>query len=92
MDKFFPMTAEEEAAKAQAPFMTVYERFVVGHFLSSFPKQATFEEVLNMLYEQDDAVVVWEPFFTSDTQDVAREMERMLRDLRTNFMPKATIQ
>lgn len=77
---------------AKAPNMNVYERFVVEYYVSEFPSTATFEELLTMVKEEDDAIEVWEPFYGACGEDIVRAMQYMHDELMKTFMPKGTMQ
>ena len=40
--------------------MKISEHFAVNEWLSEYPNDKTFEEIMDLIYEEDEAVVPWE--------------------------------
>jgi hypothetical protein len=68
--------------------MNVYELFTCGHYLSDYPKDQTFEAIVDMLVEDSDDIVVHEPFYGYEHADIADEMEFMCEELMRLFIPR----
>ena len=68
--------------------LNVYEQFALDHFLSDYPAEDTFEEIIEKILDYNDDVVVWEGFINEDACDVAQSVEQMVLDLERLFVPR----
>ena len=68
--------------------MNVYEQFAVNQFLSYYPENTSFEEIIEMMRDYNEDVIVWEPFFDADPEDVILSIENMVEDLEKTFIPR----
>lgn len=46
------------------------ERFALNEHLSEFPENKTFEEILELILNEDESVIIWEPFENYPAEDV----------------------
>jgi hypothetical protein len=46
------------------------ERFALNEHLSEFPDNKTFEEILELILNEDESVIIWEPFENYPADDV----------------------
>jgi hypothetical protein len=46
------------------------ERFALNEHLSEFPDDKTFEEILELILNEDESVIIWEPFENYPADDV----------------------
>lgn len=49
----------------------------LGHYLSEYPEDREPEQLLTLICEDDDDIVVWEPFWGFDREWVADQIETM---------------
>ena len=80
-----------EGAPAPTPVakgMNVYERFACGEYLSAFPNDVTFDEVMQMLLDRNDEVLVWEAFEHEHPSNVYEFISNLRDALALTFMPR----
>jgi hypothetical protein len=65
--------------------MNKYEQFALDHYLSSYPKEMTFDQVIDLLEYLDERVLVWEPFDTHHQDDVTEYIKDMVTNLESAF-------
>lgn len=58
----------------------------IGHYLSDFPDNRTNDEIMNLIRENDDDIVLWQPFEGSDPQWVAEQIETMCHSVLDDLM------
>lgn len=70
--------------------MTVnaYDRFALNEYLSAFPDDLTFDEVLALLMRRDDEVLVWEAFDRHPAMEVADYILLLRDNLMRDFIPR----
>jgi len=68
--------------------MDVFEKFAVNQFLSYYPENASFDEIIEMMCDYNEDVTVWDPFFDAEPEDVILSIENMVEDLKKTFIPK----
>ena len=70
--------------------MNLFETTALGNFLSYWPddENLTFEEVLNLLEDDDERIGIWEPFENHPIYEVVKLIENMHDDLKRNFIEK----
>lgn len=64
------------------------ERFALLHFLSEFPHDAEYEQILDLIYESDESVVIWEPFECYTPEWVVEHIEEMV-DCLASFVKES---
>jgi hypothetical protein len=52
--------------------------FVLGQCLSDYPPDATYEEICELIADDDESVTIWAPF---EDLDVVEIMDGMIDDL-----------
>lgn len=85
------MRVMEEGAPAPAPIakgMNVYERFACAEYLSAFPDDVTFDEVMEMLLDRNDEVLVWEAFDREHPSNVYEFICNLRELLERTFIPR----
>jgi len=40
--------------------METSERFAINEWLSEYPEDKTYEEIMDLIYEEDESVIPWE--------------------------------
>jgi hypothetical protein len=50
--------------------MDVFEKFAINQFLSYYPENASFDEIIEMMRDYNEDVTVWDPFFNAEPEDV----------------------
>lgn len=68
--------------------MNVFEKFAVNQFLSHYPENASLKKIIEMMRDYDGEVVVWDPFFDAEPEDVILAIENMVEDLEKTFIPR----
>jgi hypothetical protein len=61
--------------------MKVSERFALGQWLSDYPDDKTYDEVLEMIEEEHDDIILWEPIENYPPESVIE----MIDDTRSSF-------
>jgi hypothetical protein len=57
----------------------------LGYYLCDVPEDKTPDEILEMLAEEDDSILVWEPFEHHDKSVIADLVDDMARSLRYQY-------
>jgi hypothetical protein len=69
--------------------MDKYERFAVEHHLSDWPKELSFDELMIIMYSQDEdlqqEIWPWEPLEYFQLMDIAVLIKSMANKLRKAF-------
>ena len=65
--------------------MKVSERFALGQWLSDYPDDKTYDEVLSMITEEHEDVILWEPIENYPPESVIE----MIDDTRSSFESSA---
>ena len=65
--------------------MKVSERFALGQWLSDYPDDKTYDEVLSMITEEHEDVLLWEPIENYPPESVIE----MIDDTRSSFESSA---
>ena len=47
------------------------ELFALNEHLSEFPDNKTFEEIINLILNEDESVIIWQPLENYPADDVA---------------------
>ena len=68
--------------------MNVYEKFAADQFLSSYPKNTSIGQLFLMLRETDEDVLVWDPFFDAEPEEIVEAITNMIDALQDTFVPK----
>ena len=58
---------------------------VIGHFLSDYPSDKSYDEILDLIREEDPDVTIWEPFENYHPDDVIEYMENLKLTLMQEF-------
>jgi hypothetical protein len=66
------------------------EQFVLGQFLSDYPDDTSYHDVLDFIYEEDDSVVIWEPFEDYSPTQVVEHIEGMVLSMNCWFKEEIT--
>jgi hypothetical protein len=87
------MGMKEEGAPAPAPApvakgMDIYERVACAEYLSAFPDNVTFKEVMEMLLDRNDEVLVWEAFDREHPSNVYEFICNLRELLERTFIPR----
>jgi len=61
--------------------MKVSERFALGQWLSDYPDDKTYEEVLSMITEEHEDIILWETIENYPPESVIE----MIDDTRSSF-------
>ena len=61
--------------------MKVSERFALGQWLSDYPDDKTYDEVLSIITEEHEDVILWEPIENYPPESVIE----MIDDTRSSF-------
>ena len=73
--------------------MNAYQKFALDHYLSAYPEDKTFHEILEMVEDHgNDDVLVWDPFFYLEPEEVGGLISDLAQDLSENFIAKEELQ
>jgi hypothetical protein len=61
--------------------METSERFALNEWLSDFPEDKTFDEIIDLIYEEDESINPWEPV---ENYSAAR-LVQIISDTKTHF-------
>tara|TARA_R110000803_G_scaffold179460_1_gene241879 strand:- start:976 stop:1188 length:213 start_codon:yes stop_codon:yes gene_type:complete len=67
--------------------MTKIEAVALGQFLSYYPADWTYDEVIIGIEDEADGVAIWQPFENYDTGYVIQEIEN-LKMVLTNLVER----
>ena len=68
--------------------MNAYEYVALNEYLSGYPNDKTYDEVMGLLLNEDEDVMVWQAF-ERDTPDFVYDCIENLKDtLEKNFIPR----
>lgn len=65
--------------------MKVSERFALGQWLSDYPDDKTYDEVLSMITEEHEDIILWEPIENYPPESVIE----IIDDTRSSFEDSA---
>lgn len=65
--------------------MKVSERFALGQWLSDYPDDKTYDEVLSMITEEHEDIILWETIENYPPESVIE----MIEDTRSSFEDSA---
>lgn len=63
------------------------ELFALNHYLSFFPENESFDEVLTLIENEDESVGVWEPFENYPVNEVVDFISHMASSVEEKFYP-----
>jgi hypothetical protein len=61
--------------------MNTAERFAINEWLSEYPEDKTYDEIIDLIYEEDESIVPWEPV---ENYSAAR-LVQIISDTKTHF-------
>ena len=61
--------------------METSERFALNEWLSDFPEYKTFDEIIDIIYQEDESINPWEPV---ENYSAAR-LVQIISDTKTHF-------
>ena len=61
--------------------METSERVALNEWLSDFPEDKTFDEIIDLIYEEDESINPWEPV---ENYSAAR-LVQIISDTKTHF-------
>lgn len=66
--------------------MTKYQRFAINHFLSYYPDEWDYPEILEgVAIEDHDNITVWHAHENEPTEHVVHYIEQMVKSLEDTF-------
>lgn len=71
--------------------MSPYEIYVAGYYLAEYPpgfKDMRFDTLCQMILDDDDNIIIWEPFEHSDREWLVTLMHSMVDSLQGTFIPR----
>jgi hypothetical protein len=66
---------------------TQLEAFILSNYLSDYPENCNFNEVLTLLEDDSDDITVWEPFEYWDKEVLADHINDMCIELLLTVKP-----
>lgn len=61
--------------------MNKFEQYAINHYLSDYPHDRTFDEIIELIENESDDVCVWEPFEYYPTEEIIDFIEHMKHSL-----------
>ena len=61
--------------------MNTAERFAINEWLSEYPEDKTYDEIMDLIYEEDESINPWEPV---ENYSAAR-LVQIISDTKTHF-------
>jgi hypothetical protein len=68
--------------------MNAYESIALGEYLSGYPEDKTYDEVMGLLLNEHEDVYVWQPFARESPDAVYDLIEGLKELLEKNFIPR----
>jgi hypothetical protein len=68
--------------------MNKYQTFALGHFLSDYPDDASFDQIIELVEQEDEAIMHWEPYESFWGEHLATMITGMARALKEQFNEK----
>lgn len=68
--------------------MNAYEQCALQEYLTDFPWDCSYTQILKMVEEDDDRVIVWEPFTHFRGETVVKYIENLKDSLERRFIPR----
>lgn len=73
--------------------MNEYERFALSQFLSEYPEDKTFHEILEMIEDsENDDVLLFDPFYYIEPEVLTEIISELAYSLRDEFVSRITLQ
>lgn len=72
--------------------MDMYEQCALQEYLTEFPWDCSYEQILIMVERDDDRVIVWEPFAHYRGEQVVKFIDNFRDTLERNFIPRKEIK
>jgi len=72
--------------------LNVYERLALGEYLSGYPEDKSYDEVMGMLLNEHEDVYVWQPFERDSHDYVYDCIENLKELLEKNFIPREEVK
>lgn len=63
------------------------QRFALDHYLSSYPHDVEFQEILELIEKESGEIVVWEPFENEQPTHLIDYISHMANEIESKFMP-----
>lgn len=58
-----------------------YDNVALGQYLSDYPDDKTYEEVLDLILAEDESISIWEPFENYDPEWIVENIESLKQTL-----------
>lgn len=71
--------------------LTAFEKFTLDTHLAEYPSDVSFDEILDMISNDDDRVAIWAELEVMDSDHFIDVMKMFLEELKTRF-GKVTIE
>lgn len=71
--------------------MNMYEQCALQEYLTDFPWDCSYEQILLMVEREDDRVIVWEPFTHFRGERVIELIDNLKDTLERNFIPRKKV-
>lgn len=65
--------------------MNKYQTFAVGHFLSDYPDDTSFDQIIELVEQEDETIRHWEPYESFWGEHLADMITGMARSLEETF-------
>jgi hypothetical protein len=61
------------------------EQFALSQFLSDYPDDTAYHNILDLILDEDDSVVIWQPFEYCSPNQVVNHIEEMVTSMNYWF-------
>lgn len=72
--------------------MNVYEKFALQEYVSEYPEGKTFHEILEMIENDSEDILLWDPFVYMELEVVSGLISELAQDLQMTFYAKEEMQ
>lgn len=83
-------------SKWEKTVLNEYEEFVLNYFVSEYPEDKTFSEILDLIESEKEedqyAVLLFDPFTYMEPEHLTGLMSELAYDLRDLFIPREKLQ
>jgi hypothetical protein len=72
--------------------LDIYERFALDLFVSSYPEDKTFIQIMDMIEEPDSEIPFYDPFIYLQPEEMTGLITELEYGMRTNFISREKLQ
>lgn len=61
--------------------MNKFERYAIGHYLTDYPYDSSFDEIIELVEQESEKITVWEPFELYPVEEITDLIAHMKQSL-----------